>query len=435
MFSPGGFDATLESWRTHGLYRRTGCSTASGTVHLHHLRQAGVRRGPGAGWSGSPGRTTSVRASDCSIIWASSGRMSSAAVSAVRSPRPGGGPIPSGSGMVLYSPAGGVKYRMKQHARFAATWPTSGSTAWSGVDVAEERRGLFRRRPAGAVGVGAPPRSGIQPHYRELDAAATEALVTGMARLLFDRDTVPGPNPRSSAAEFRAHRPRRGHSHAPSAARYLQECFPVGSTGTFLWPSRPPRPRPPGSPISWPHFPLRRACRAPDVGAHDGGGLLDVALVHRRDELAVLAVARCPSRALVLHVKRHQRGTVEGSESMTMAALWLAWRPGRGIRPTAHRDRRLLPRGVTAVADLEQLFDVLLGGPFAHQRNDAQFEDLASLGHLRVGHPDRLNRSTIPSPTRALVGAVTKAPPRAPTLIPTMPLASRPRSASRSFTG
>ena len=38
---------------------------------------------------------------------------------------------PSGSSsMVLYSPAGGVKYRMKQHARFSAHWRSSPSTGW-----------------------------------------------------------------------------------------------------------------------------------------------------------------------------------------------------------------------------------------------------------------------------------------------------------------
>ena len=40
----------------------------------------------------------------------------------------------------------------------------------------------------------------------------------------------------------------------------------------------------------------------------------------------------------------------------------------------------------------------------------------------------------MPSPMRALVGAVTNAPPRAPTLMVTMPLASSPRNASRTVT-
>jgi hypothetical protein len=37
------------------------------------------------------------------------------------------------------------------------------------------------------------------------------------------------------------------------------------------------------------------------------------------------------------------------------------------------------------VADLQQVVDVLVGGAFAHQRDDAELEDLPRLGDLHVG--------------------------------------------------
>jgi pimeloyl-ACP methyl ester carboxylesterase len=49
-----------------------------------------------------------------------------------------------------------------------------------------------------------------------------------MARLLFDRDTVPGPEPEDllllDVPALIV--PGQDDSHAPSAARYLQECLP-----------------------------------------------------------------------------------------------------------------------------------------------------------------------------------------------------------------
>ena len=50
-----------------------------------------------------------------------------------------------------------------------------------------------------------------------------------MCRLLFDRDTVPGPEPEDLLAlDVPALIvPGQDSSHAPSAARYLQECLPV----------------------------------------------------------------------------------------------------------------------------------------------------------------------------------------------------------------
>lgn len=60
------------------------------------------------------------------------------------------------------------------------------------------------------------------------DVERYQHLVTGLARTMFDRDTVPGPEPedlmRLDVPALIV--PGEDSSHAPSAARYLQECLP-----------------------------------------------------------------------------------------------------------------------------------------------------------------------------------------------------------------
>jgi hypothetical protein len=53
-------------------------------------------------------------------------------------------------------------------------------------------------------------------------------MAAGMARLLFDRDTVPGPEPEDLLGlDVPALIvPGQDASHATSAARYLEECLP-----------------------------------------------------------------------------------------------------------------------------------------------------------------------------------------------------------------
>jgi pimeloyl-ACP methyl ester carboxylesterase len=56
-----------------------------------------------------------------------------------------------------------------------------------------------------------------------------QQLVSGMARVLFDRDTVPGPEPEDLLQLDIPTLvvPGADASHATSAARYLQECLPA----------------------------------------------------------------------------------------------------------------------------------------------------------------------------------------------------------------
>jgi pimeloyl-ACP methyl ester carboxylesterase len=232
MFSPGGFNATMANWEKHGLYQRTGMLARMRerfTCITFDKRESG----------GSGGRVERVRWSDyvnqgvglldhlgieqAHVMGACVG-CSIATVLATDHP----GRV---SGMVLYSPAGGVKYRMKQHARFSAHLAyvaENGLAAVTALAVATDKGFSDDGRVGPWVSVLRHDEE-LASRYPRLDQDWYQATVAGMSRLLFDRDTVPGPEPedllgvRIPALIV----PGQDSSHAPSAARYLQECLPA----------------------------------------------------------------------------------------------------------------------------------------------------------------------------------------------------------------
>jgi pimeloyl-ACP methyl ester carboxylesterase len=231
MFSPGGFNATIENWNTFGIYGRLKL--------LNHLSERYTcitfdKRESGA----SGGRVEAIRWEDyaaqgiglldhleierahvmggcigCSIVCAF----------AVAQPE-------RLASMVLYSPAGGPKYRMTQHARFAEHLAYVAEHGLAQVVVlAAGGEESFAQDPR--VG---PWASVIRTdrefadEYARWDDERYPELVSEMARRLFDRDTVPGAEPEQlMQLELPALVvPGQDANHATSAARYLEECLP-----------------------------------------------------------------------------------------------------------------------------------------------------------------------------------------------------------------
>jgi pimeloyl-ACP methyl ester carboxylesterase len=132
--------------------------------------------------------------------------------------------------MVLYSPAGGPRYRMTQQARFAthlAFVDEHGLDAVVTLATSDDK--TFSQDPR--VGPWASVIRGdraFAEDYRRREPDRYAAAVAAMARLLFDRDTVPGAEPEDllqldiPALVV----PGQDASHATSAARYLEECLP-----------------------------------------------------------------------------------------------------------------------------------------------------------------------------------------------------------------
>jgi pimeloyl-ACP methyl ester carboxylesterase len=231
MFSPGGFDSTLESWRTVGIYKRLSL--------MDHLSQRYScitfdRRESGE----SGGRVERISWADyvrqgiglldalgIESAHLMGGCVGCSAVAAIGVAHP-----ERVRSMVLYSPAGGVKYRMKQHQRFEQHLAFVDEHGLAAVaDLARESGATFTKDPrVGPWNSVLRTDDGFAAAYANADAVRYRTTVAGLVRLLFDRDTVPGPEPEDLlVCDVPALIvPGQDDSHAPSAARYLQECLP-----------------------------------------------------------------------------------------------------------------------------------------------------------------------------------------------------------------
>ncbi|MFZ2651358.1 MAG: alpha/beta hydrolase [Burkholderiaceae bacterium] len=230
MFSPGGFDATLDKWSNLGVYakiglmhqlprhyscivfdrRETGLSggriervtwahyAAQGRALLDHLGIAQAHLMGGC--------------MGCSAVLAFGVSYPQAALS-----------------MVLYWPVGGARYRINGQQRFAEHLAFVQEHGLAAVVELVARDGKpFNADPRGG------PWASVLRHDRDFAAAFVQhdvqrykLIVAGMARKLLDRDTAPGAEPEDllqldiPALVI----PGSDASHATSAARYLQECL------------------------------------------------------------------------------------------------------------------------------------------------------------------------------------------------------------------
>lgn len=231
MFSPGGFDATLEKWSTLGVYAKTkmlAVLTASYSCILFDRRETGQSSGriERVTWAhyAAQGRglLDHLGIARAHLI---GGCMGCAPVVAFAVAHP-----ERVDRMALVWPVGGARYRINGQQRFAQhlayvqqeglaavlALAQSGSKSFS-----EDPRGgpwvsVLRRDPAFAAA------------FVAMDAERYKLALTATARALLDRDTAPGAEPEELMQLDTPTLvvPGRDASHATSAARYLQECLP-----------------------------------------------------------------------------------------------------------------------------------------------------------------------------------------------------------------
>lgn len=231
MYSPGGFDATLEKWKTLGVYARVKL--------LDHLPekytcivfdrretgQSGGRVEPIA-WAHyvtqGKGLLEHLKIEKAHLMGGCMGCCPVVAF-AVAHPR-------SVLSMILWWPVGGARYRIKGQQRFAEHLEFVQQHGLAEVVALAARDG----KPFGADPRGGPWASVLRHDrafaeaYAKLDLDPYQITVAAMARNLLDRDTAPGAEPEDL---LRLDIPAMivpGHdeSHATSAARYLEECIP-----------------------------------------------------------------------------------------------------------------------------------------------------------------------------------------------------------------
>jgi pimeloyl-ACP methyl ester carboxylesterase len=230
MFSPGGFDSTLESWTSVGIYRRLRLLdhlTEKYTCITFDRRESGLSGGrvERIAWSDyvaqGKGLLDHLEIERAHLMGGCVG-CSTVAAFGVAHPE-------MVSSMVLFSPAGGVKYRMKQHARFdrhRAYVEEHGLEQVVALAMSHDKGFTQDPRVGPWVTLIRTDRS-FADSYRQLEVDRYLVLAGGMARLLFDRDTVPGPEPEDLLQlDIPALIvPGQDDSHATSAARYLEECL------------------------------------------------------------------------------------------------------------------------------------------------------------------------------------------------------------------
>ncbi len=231
MFSPGGFNAAAENWAAFGLYQRLrllGQLTRSYTCVTFDRRESGASGGrvERITWrdyaAQGKGLLDHLGIGRAHLMGGCAG-CSVAAVFAVAYPE-------AAASMVLYSPAGGARYRIRQHERFSRHLAFVAERDLSSVAaLAKASPDSFTQDPR--VGpwvtvIRSDP--AFAKEYAGLDAGRYATIVAGMARLLFDRDTVPGPEPEDllGLGIPALVVPGQDASHATSAARYLEECLP-----------------------------------------------------------------------------------------------------------------------------------------------------------------------------------------------------------------
>jgi pimeloyl-ACP methyl ester carboxylesterase len=231
MFSPGGFDATLEKWTTLGVYARI-----KPMVHLPKRYTCIIFDRRECGQSG--GRVERVTWAD----YVAQGKGLLEHLSIERAHLMGGcmgcSPVaafgvahPEATlSMVLWWPVGGAKYRIKGQQRFAEHLAFVQHNGLEAVVALVTKEGkAFGADPRGG------PWASVIRHdrafaesYAKLEVEKYKLVVTGMARGLLDRDTAPGAEPEDLLRLGIPALVVPGHdeSHATSAARYLEECLP-----------------------------------------------------------------------------------------------------------------------------------------------------------------------------------------------------------------
>lgn len=231
MYSPGGFDATLDKWSTLGVYARTRLFE-----HLAEHYRCIVFDRRETGRSGGrveritwehyveqgKGLLDHLSIESAHLLGGCMGCCPVAAF-AVKYPA-------MVRSVILYWPVGGASFRLRGHARFTAHLAFVDEAGLAGV---------VERARQTKDGFGNDPRTGpwapvirrdpeFAASYAQMDVQRYKLIVTGMSRGLLDRDTAPGAEPedlmRLDIPALIV--PGKDIAHATSAARYLEECLP-----------------------------------------------------------------------------------------------------------------------------------------------------------------------------------------------------------------
>jgi pimeloyl-ACP methyl ester carboxylesterase len=230
LLSPGGFDATIENWSSFGIYKRLNLLehlSRRYTCIAFDKRESGQSGGrvERIGWDDYAAQATGLldhlAIERAHVLGGCVGCSILAALAVSHRERL--------LRVVLYSPAGGPKYRRKQHTRFEEHLSFVAENGLGAVvELGRDSDATFSQDPR--VGPWASvirTDPAFADDYARHDAATYQTLVVEMRDGLFDRDTVAGADAddllRLDLPALVI--PGDDENHAVSAARYLHECL------------------------------------------------------------------------------------------------------------------------------------------------------------------------------------------------------------------
>jgi pimeloyl-ACP methyl ester carboxylesterase len=231
MFSPGGFDATVEKWTTQGIYARirpVEHLSKQYTCILFDRRESGESGGrvESIGWghyaAQGKGLLDHLDLTRAHVLGACMGCPPAMALAVAHAE--------AVAGLVLYWPVGGALYRLSSHARFAEHLQYVQQHGLEAVVALTHADGKpFNQDPRGGPWATVIHRDRqFADAYARQNVQAYRSVVETMRDGLFDRDTSPGAEPedllRLTVPALIV--PGRDKTHATSAARYLEECLP-----------------------------------------------------------------------------------------------------------------------------------------------------------------------------------------------------------------
>jgi pimeloyl-ACP methyl ester carboxylesterase len=231
MYSPAGFNAAMETWRTQGVYAKVKFldhMPKKYTCITFDRRECGLSGGRvervqwGDYVAQGKGLLDHLGFKKAHIMGGCMG-VSCATAFGVLEPE-------TVLSLVLYWPVGGAKYRLSSHQRFAEHLAYVSQNGLQGVaDLVAKDGKPFNADPRGGPWASVlKTDKAFAEAYVKQDVEKYKLTVAGMGRTLFDRDTAPGAEPEDlmQLSTPALVVPGNDNFHATSAARYLQECLP-----------------------------------------------------------------------------------------------------------------------------------------------------------------------------------------------------------------
>jgi pimeloyl-ACP methyl ester carboxylesterase len=229
MFSPGGFDATLDKWSTQGVYAKI-----KPVDHLSQRYSCIIFDRRETGESG--GRVERITWSDYATqgiglldqLGIDRAHVMGACMGCCPAMRLAVEHPHRVRGLLLYWPVGGPKYRITGHLRFAQHLAYVQQHGLEAVVTLSHEGKSFGQDPRGGPWVSVLRRDAdFAAAFVRQDVERYKLIVASMGRTLIDRDTAPGAEPEDLMQLTLPALivPGRDGTHGTSAARYLEECL------------------------------------------------------------------------------------------------------------------------------------------------------------------------------------------------------------------